>query len=57
MGQIVSDSSSRYDTTKTSNAMNGLETNRNRTSDPYVFWFAIMQIEFLFYRRCIGTNM
>lgn len=33
MGQIDSDSSSRYDTTKTSNAMNSLETNRNRTSD------------------------
>lgn len=33
MGQRVSDNSSRYETTKTSNAMTGLETNRNRTSD------------------------
>lgn len=33
MGQIVSDNSIRYGTTKTSNAMTGLETNRNRTSD------------------------
>lgn len=57
MGQIVSDSSSRYDTTKTSNAMNGLEKNGIVRQTSYVFWFAIMQIEFLFYRRCIGTNL
>lgn len=48
MGQIVSDSISRYDTTKTSNAMNGLETNRNRTVRPHMY-FGLLLCRLSFY--------
>lgn len=49
MGQIVSDSISRYETTKTSNAINGLETNRNRTSDLIcIFGLLLCRLSFYF---------